>query len=288
MTKHNKKKKSRSGKGLINSVIDKIPFEMHLPGYQFCGPGTKVDERVARGDVGINALDAACKDHDIVYNKHKDKGERLQADKQLLHASLKRINSKSASLTEKAAAIGVSAAMKTKIGLSKVGYGLKITNNIKNRLKVQKKKNCINKSASTFRNIVKSIKHTLKQEKPENTKHAITTALLAAKHAKKLIAAHVQSPRIIPIPKTGGMLPLIPIFAGLSALGSLAGGTAGVVRAIGSANEAKRQLEESKRHNDMMEAIAIGKSKKGSGLFLKPYRNGYGLYLKPYALEKNV
>jgi galactokinase/mevalonate kinase-like predicted kinase len=41
-----------------------------------------------------------------------------------------------------------------------------------------------------------------------------------------------QTPRIILIPMTGGMLSLIPIFAGLSALGSLAAGVAGIVKAV--------------------------------------------------------
>lgn len=111
-------------------------------------------------------------------------------------------------------------------------------------------------------------------------------ALIAAK--KSSSPAIIQIPQIIPIPKTGGMLPLIPIFAGLSALGTLAGGTAGVVRAIAAASEAKKELKENKRHNQMMEAISIGKSRKGNGLFLKPYGKGYGLYLKPYSLEKNM
>lgn len=36
-----KKKKSnvKRGKGIINSLINHLPFEMHVPGYQYCGPG---------------------------------------------------------------------------------------------------------------------------------------------------------------------------------------------------------------------------------------------------------
>ena len=49
----------------------------------------------------------------------------------------------------------------------------------------------------------------------------------------------IRTPRIIPIPKTGGFLPLIPIFAGLSALGSLAGGAAGIVRAVKEAHKSE-------------------------------------------------
>lgn len=29
----------RRGAGLLNSVIDKLPFEVHYPTYQYCGPG---------------------------------------------------------------------------------------------------------------------------------------------------------------------------------------------------------------------------------------------------------
>lgn len=27
------------GNGLINNIIDRIPFELHVPTYKFCGPG---------------------------------------------------------------------------------------------------------------------------------------------------------------------------------------------------------------------------------------------------------
>ncbi len=90
----------------------------------------------------------------------------------------------------------------------------------------------------------------------------------------------VEIPRILPVPsKIGGFLPyLIPLFAGLSATGALAGGAAGVAKAINQAKNAKSQLEESQRHNKTMEAIALGK-----GMFLKPYKKGFGLHLAPYA-----
>ena len=49
------------GIGFANNLINKLLFELHLLGYQFCGPGTKLEKRLARGDKGINLLDAACK-----------------------------------------------------------------------------------------------------------------------------------------------------------------------------------------------------------------------------------
>jgi hypothetical protein len=39
--------------------------EKHLPGYNFCGPGTNVTRRLQEGVQPMNALDAACRRHDI-------------------------------------------------------------------------------------------------------------------------------------------------------------------------------------------------------------------------------
>ena len=30
-------KKKKFGRGIVNSIIDKLPMELHLPGYQYCG-----------------------------------------------------------------------------------------------------------------------------------------------------------------------------------------------------------------------------------------------------------
>lgn len=68
------------------------------------------------------------------------------------------------------------------------------------------------------------------------------------------------------------------MFAGLSATGALAGGAAGIYKAINDAKSARQQLDESKRHNKTMESIALGK-----GLYLKPFKTGLGLYLKLYS-----
>ncbi|CAH1969428.1 unnamed protein product [Acanthoscelides obtectus] len=62
---------------------------------------------------------------------------------------------------------------------------------------------------------------------------ATSAALLAArKHIRSIGGKRlIQLPRVIPISKVGGILPLIRIFVGLSALGSLAGGIANITRA---------------------------------------------------------
>ena len=59
-------------------------MELHLPGgYRFCGPGTRLAERLARGDRPINALDEACRAHDIAYSASNDVAERNRADREL-------------------------------------------------------------------------------------------------------------------------------------------------------------------------------------------------------------
>jgi len=110
------------GCGLLNRAIDALPFELHIPGYQFCGPGTHLEKRLARGDRGINPLDAACREHDIAYSHSNDLAERHVADKILADKARKRIIARNSTLGERAAAAAVWAAMKAK---TKIGMGMK-------------------------------------------------------------------------------------------------------------------------------------------------------------------
>ncbi|XP_071575288.1 uncharacterized protein [Temnothorax nylanderi] len=110
------------GRGLLNRAINALPIELHIPGYQFCGPGTHLEERLARGDQGINPLDAACREHDIAYSRSNDLAERHAADEILAAEARKRITAKDSTLGERAAATAVWVAMKAK---TKLGMGLK-------------------------------------------------------------------------------------------------------------------------------------------------------------------
>lgn len=58
---------SKDWKGFINKLINKLPFEFHIPGYKCCGPRNQLDKSLLRGDEGINPLDEACKLHTIAY-----------------------------------------------------------------------------------------------------------------------------------------------------------------------------------------------------------------------------
>lgn len=254
---HNRNKK-KCGNGLVNRIINSLPVELHLPGYQYCGPGTKLAKRLARGDLGINPLDAACKQHDIAYSENQENLEtRSVADKVLAEQAWQRVFARDASIGEQASAWGVANIMKAK---RKLGMGMKKVSGV------------------SLKRIIGAAKKTMIHSSDPYT--VITSALKGARAAvKKVGGKHkLHTPRVLPVPpKIGGFLPfLIPIFAGLSAAGALSGGVASIAKAVNAAQAGKRELDESKRHNHSMEAIALGK-----GLYLKPYKRGLGLHIKP-------
>lgn len=259
-----RRKKAVKGKGFVNNLINKLPIELHLPGYQYCGPGTKLKDRLAKGDPGINPLDKACKEHDIAYSEKKSLNDRHEADKILIEKAWQRVKSKDANLGERASALLVTNLMKGKV---KLGMGMS---------DAKKKKRTSKKKKSTYNDVIRKVKNQIKKHNPETVKKSIQIALKTAKRNVNKKEKEFTKPRIIPVPKTGGILPLIPIFAGLSAAGALAGGASGIAKAIIAAKDAKKQLDENKRHNQTMESIAMGR-----GLYLKPHKRGLGLYLHP-------
>ncbi|KYQ52379.1 hypothetical protein ALC60_08542 [Trachymyrmex zeteki] len=111
-----------SSRGLLNRAINALPFELHIPGYQFCGPGTRLEKRLARGERGINPLDAACHEPDIAYSHSNELAKRHTADKLLPEEARKRIVARDLTLGERAAGMAVWTAMKAK---TKLGMGLK-------------------------------------------------------------------------------------------------------------------------------------------------------------------
>ncbi|KAL4083082.1 hypothetical protein QTP88_028412 [Uroleucon formosanum] len=115
-----RRRNNNKGAGLINTLINKLPIELHVPGYQYCGPGTNLKKRLARGDKGINLLDSACRDHDIAYDQSNSIADRNKADYILEQRAWDRFKSKDSSLKEKAVAWGVTTAMKAK---RKIGGG---------------------------------------------------------------------------------------------------------------------------------------------------------------------
>lgn len=138
-----------------------------------------------------------------------------------------------------------------------------------------------------YRDAIKTARDEIRKKKPKTLPDASKLALDAAKFAvkgrkPKMEIIKNELPRVIPVPKIGGILPLIPIFAGLSALGALLGGSESIANAVISTKNARKKLMEAKHHNETKEAIALNRNMKtGSGLFLKPYKTGLGLFLSP-------
>ena len=83
-------KRSFAG-GDIQKMITKLPFgEIHLPGHQFTGPGTRLDEKLNPDDTPkekykpINRIDQAALKHDIIYRDNKDIKTRHEADREMI------------------------------------------------------------------------------------------------------------------------------------------------------------------------------------------------------------
>lgn len=248
------------GRGLLNRLLNskRIP-ELHIPGgYQYCGPFTNLKKRLERGDKGLNPLDRACLSHDLAYNQYTDLGKRHEADKVLAEKAWERVKASDSSLGEKAAALLVSGAMRVK---RKLGAGLK---------RLGKRT---------------SFKQLVKHAKVKDISSILGASQIAYRKARDYLRGKdkPRPPRVLPLPsKVGGFLPfLVPLMAGLGALGSLAGGAAAVARSVTRAQEGRKRLEEQKRHNLAMEA-----QKVGSGLYLKPYRKGYGLFVDSKRRER--
>ena len=81
--------------------------------------------------------------------------------------------------------------------------------------------------------------------------------------------------------KKGGIFPLIPILAGISAAGSVAGGAAGIAKAIQDKNANNARLEQQKLHDDRIEKLLLGK-----GMFLPEYQKANGFLEGVKALLK--
>lgn len=279
-----KRVRRRCGKGFIDRVIDKIPIELHVPGYQYCGPGTHLKERLARGDPGINPLDSACKTHDIAYSEHKNSSERSKADKILQKEAMKRVFAGNASYGERAVALGVASAMKMKRKFTGEGIPKGSRRRRSRQKRARKTKNKRAKKTVSFSHLIKNARVAIKRSKPDTISSAIKIAVSSAKKSKH--GKRILQPRIIKLPSiTGGVLPLIPIFAGLGALGSIIGSSAGIVNAINQTRKGQMDLDESRRHNRTMESIAVG-NKVGHGFYLHAEKRGRGYYLASHSKNR--
>lgn len=286
-SKNVKLKEKKKAYGLIDSIINKMP-EIHIPTYQFCGPGTRLEERLARGDPGKNKLDVACKNHDLAYAAAEDSKGRRKADKILINQSLKRVFSGDAKLDERAAALLVSALMSAKAGLTKIGLGLggsKKKRKKKKKKKMKRRTKGLTKRKSiAFSKLVRGARQSIKTVKlnglhDSSLNESIKAAIRRAKHIKR--GKIVKIPRVLKLPKFGGNLQaILPILSGLSAIGSITPSAVGVVKAIKDIEIAKKQLKnENFRQHTPEKKIGrtlnlihkTGINARGTGFYLRPY-----------------
>ncbi len=275
-----------SGSGVFNSVLNSLPIELHYPGYNYLGPGTNLAKRLSRGDKGVNPLDEAAKQHDIFYSQHKDTESRHIADKELENKAWNRVLAKDSSFGEKAAAYLTTNLMKAKrylgMGLEGVTRRNKRRYKNKRRRKQKRRKRRAKKKAGasvTFPSLVRALNKQLhprgkgisfkEDVSSDLKKYASKSLKLARKKAKG--KKKIKVPRVIPIPRTGGALPLVPILAGIAAVKTIAGGVDSIVNTIKNIVEAKRKIFPGSK-----ETLPVGK-----GLFLSGRNKGYGLFLDP-------
>lgn len=231
-----------------------------------------MEKRLARGDKGINPLDAACREHDIAYANHKDSEERHKADLQLKAEANKRIFARDSGLGERAAAAAVSAAMGVKTTL---GAGFR-----KMKRKTPKRKTKKSKDIS-FKQLISGVKKGVLNAKPKTYNCAVKAAIRVARKLRsgKQIT---KLPRVIKVPSiSGGILPIIPILSGLAAAGTITNTVMGIINAIKSIRNRTNGGNAQQGAQKIGAGLYLSPQSRGSGLYLKPYQ-GNGLYLKPY------
>lgn len=140
-TNHQSKKvEADDQNSVLDALVGLLPFEMHVPGYKFCGPGTNLSKRLDRGDEGVNPLDEACREHDIAYSEKNT--NRRQADRRLAEQAFSRMLAGETPPDERTVAMMTACCMVSKITFEK--FFTRIKKAIKRGDK--KKKNIVQKS----------------------------------------------------------------------------------------------------------------------------------------------
>nr|XP_018916213.1 PREDICTED: uncharacterized protein LOC109043466 [Bemisia tabaci] len=230
--------KRKHGKGVLNKLINLLPIEAHIPGgYRYCGPGTKLEKRLARGDPPINGLDSACKDHDIAYSKTSDTKERNRADLELADKAWQRVTAGDSSLGERAAAYAVTNAMKLK---AKMGMGAR---------RRPHRGGCVKKK--------KKVGNAIRRKRKTTKGAGVKRKKTATKRRNRVVT------RIIPVPKTGGNLE--------STLSRLGLTTSSIPPAVKKITTVLRRKKKKKTGTRIGKGLYLRPYRSGYGLYLKPW-----------------
>lgn len=110
---------SLTGKGLdVVKMINKLPFQLHLPGHNFTGPGTHLYRNLVLGLKSVNKVDEAALEHDLAYANN---GDKKLADKILIDKTHEIYKNPDNSLREKGEAFLVNKIIKVK---NLIGFGI--------------------------------------------------------------------------------------------------------------------------------------------------------------------
>jgi len=264
----------KQGKGLVNSLIDSLPFEMHLPGgYQYAGPGTNLELKLEKGVKPKNKLDEAAMFHDIAYSKSKNLNDRHVADKKLEEDAWARVKASDAGLGEKAMAWLVTNTMKGKRALG-AGIGSTHYTDYPVNLSDTERQKLI--KAVTEKKKAVSLTVTKKRTK-ESIQSGVSLPLTKTqinKIKKSKISATIKlSGAQINKIKTGGFLPAL-----IAAAPAVAAVLGTIYNSYSNKKANDRLIEEKVRHNKVME---------GKGLYLNKKPTGKGLYLNKKPTKGN-
>lgn len=256
------------GDGLLNSLIDNLPMPLHIPGYNYAGPGTPLDLYLEKGVKPCNKLDEAARKHDIAYSKSSDLKDRHEADYVLQEEAWKRVKAPDASVGEKACSWLVTTAMKAKRAL---GAGVRKTKYIDypanlDEEDLEKLRKALDKGTGavvTFR--CNRTKESISDE-PQIPLSAKQIQRVKSHHSKtkdvvvRLTADQLKNAKTV----EGGFLGdlLIPIV------------TSGI-NAYNNKKANDRLVEERIRHNKAMETLTT--PSKGDGVYIN--KKGDGVYI---------
>ena len=83
-------KSDATGRSFLNTLVNKLPFEMHLPGHNLISPGRKRYKRLnpdgtpKEWSIPINRVDNAAYHHDLCCSKYDTKTRNEVCDKTIL------------------------------------------------------------------------------------------------------------------------------------------------------------------------------------------------------------
>ena len=217
-------------------------IEFHYPGgYNFLGPGTDLNKR--RFQKPFNKLDAFAKEHDLAYEKARTKQEIHKADKIFEDKAWSRVKDSSAKfIQERIPAYLATNLIKLK---RKLGLGMKPR---RKRYRKPKKGGNIRRKKNSKRRRVNFKSLLSKSRKAINKNLPITTNItrVLSTVAQPKGTSIVGFKRVIPIPKSGGILPLVPILGALSAAGLVGKSVSSIVDAVSSVNNLRKSFQSGK------------------------------------------